>query len=118
LLLLVTIRPIKEVVLMAFKAAFVAHAPDADPGEHRCVVETPKYKLFVVLVRDQDQALDVCRGLVEKEGIHSVLLCPGFTNKDIADIQAAVGEDVGVSVARGDPPSSRKAVEVIAREWA
>jgi Family of unknown function (DUF6506) len=102
---------------MAFKAAFVAHAPDADPEKNRCVVETPTYKLFVVLVSNQDQALDVCRGFVEEEGIHSVLLCPGFTNKDIADIQAAVGKDVGVNVARGDPPSTRIAVEVMAREW-
>jgi hypothetical protein len=103
---------------MAFKAAFVAHAPDADPEKHRCVVETPLYKLFVVVVSGQDQALDVCRGLVEEEGIQSVLLCPGFTHKDIAEIAQAVGNDVGVNVARGDPPSNRVAAEVMAREWA
>jgi len=103
---------------MAFKAAFVAHAPDADPGKHRCVIETPLYKLFVVVVRDQNQALDVCRNLVEEEGIHSVLLCPGFTHKDIAEIAEVVGKDVGVSVARGDGPSGRIAAEIIGREWA
>jgi hypothetical protein len=103
---------------MAFKAAFVAHTPDADPAKHRCVVETPLYKLFVVLVRDQDQALEVCKNLVEEEGIHSVLLCPGFTHKDIAEVAEAVGKDVGVNVARGDPPSGRIAAEIIGREWA
>ena len=44
---------------MAFVAAFVAHAPDADPEKHRCVIETPKYKLYVVVVRDQEQAKEV-----------------------------------------------------------
>lgn len=38
---------------MAFKAAFIAHAPDADPEEHRCVIDTGKYKLYVTIVSDQ-----------------------------------------------------------------
>ncbi|MFQ6084631.1 MAG: DUF6506 family protein, partial [Candidatus Aminicenantia bacterium] len=45
---------------MAFKALFLAHAPDGDAGRHRCVVETPNYyKLFVVVVKDQEQAIEV-----------------------------------------------------------
>ena len=103
---------------MAFKAALIAHAPDADPEEHKAVIETPKYKLFVNVVRGQDQAVEVCRRLVEEEGIHAVMLCPGFTNKDVAGIAKAVGEDVGVNVARGDGPSNRIAMETIMREWA
>jgi len=102
---------------MAFKAAFLAHAPDADPAQHRAVVETPKYKLFVVVVRDQGQAVEECRKLVSEEGIHAVMLCPGFTNRDVAEIAQAVGEGVGVNVARGDGPSNRIAFEVIGREW-
>ena len=31
---------------MAFKSAFVAHAPDADSEKHRCVIETSNYKGF------------------------------------------------------------------------
>jgi hypothetical protein len=103
---------------MAFKAAFIAHAPDADPEKHGCIIETPKYKLYVTVVRDQGQATEVCRKLVQEEGIHSVLLCPGFTNKDVAEIAEVVGKDVGVYVARGDGPSGRIAAEIIAREWA
>jgi hypothetical protein len=102
---------------MAFKAAFVAHAPDADPEEHKAVIETPKYKLFVTVVRDQGQAVEECRRLVEEEGIHAVMLCPGFTHRDIAEIAEVVGEDVGVNVARGDGPSTRIAMEIIGREW-
>ena len=102
---------------MAFTAAFIAHAPDADPEKTRALVETPKYKLFVVVVQNQEQAVDTARNLVDKEGVQSILLCPGFTNKDVAGIAEAVGEGVGVSVARGDTPSSRIAGEIIKREW-
>lgn len=102
---------------MAFKAAFLAHAPDADPARHRAVVDTGKYVLFVVVVRDQGQAVEECRRLATEEGVHAVMLCPGFTNRDVAEVAQAVGEGVSVNVARGDGPSTRAAMEVIGREW-
>jgi len=98
---------------MSFKVLFLAHTPDAEPEKHRCVIETPKYKLFVVLARNQSQALDVCEKFAKEEGIHSILLCPGFTHKDIAEISEAVGKNVGVSVARGDSLSNRIAIGVM-----
>ncbi len=98
---------------MAFKAAFIAHVPDADPAKHRAVLETDLYKLFSVLVRDQDQAVEVCRRLVAEEGVQSVVLCPGNTHADVAGIAAAVGDGVSVSVARGDSPSMRIAMEAM-----
>ena len=101
---------------MAFKVAFLAHAPDAKPEKHRCLVETPKYKLFIVLVRNQSQAIEECKKLVEEEGISSILLCPGFTHRDIAEIVEKVGKNVAVAVARGDGPSSRIAKEVMKKE--
>jgi hypothetical protein len=101
---------------MAFKVAFLAHAPDADPEKHTCVIETSKFKLFVVVVKDQDQAVEVCKNLVKNHGVHSILLCPGFTHQNVAQISSAVGEKVGVSVARGDGPSNRVSMEVIKRE--
>ena len=101
---------------MAFKGVFLAHVPDADPEKHRCVLETDMYKLFAVLVRSQSQAVEVCKRLVKEEGVHSILLCPGFTHRDIAEISEAVGKDVGVSVARGDGPSMRIAQETMKRE--
>ena len=102
---------------MAFKAAFIAHAPDGDPETSRALVETPKYKLFVVVVSNQEQANETCRRLVEEEGIESVLLCPGFTNAQVAEIANVVGKDVGVCVARGDGPSGKVASEALRREW-
>jgi hypothetical protein len=101
---------------MAFKAAFVAHAPDADPEKHRCVIETPRFKMFAVIVGDQEQAKRECKALIENEGIHSILLCPGFTHRDIAEIADTAGESVSVCVARGDGPSSRIAMEVMKKE--
>jgi len=102
---------------MAFKALFLAHAPDAEAEKHRCVIETPKYyKLFVIVVKNQEQAIEVCKKVVKEEGIHSILLCPGFTHRDVAEISEAVGENVGVFVARGDGPSNRISMEVMRRE--
>jgi len=101
---------------MAFKVVFLAHTPDAEPEKHRCVLETSKYKLFVVLVRGQDQAVKVCKRLVEEQGIQSILLCPGFTHRNVAEIAEAVGENVAVAVARGDGPSSRVSTGVMKRE--
>jgi len=103
---------------VAFKAAFIAHAPDGDAATHRAVIETPKYKLLVVVARDQGQAVAECRRMVDEEGIHAVMLCPGFTHRDVAEIAETVGPNVGVNVARGDGPGNRIAMEVIAREWA
>ncbi len=100
---------------MAFKTLFLAHTPDADPDKNNCILETPKYKLFVRLVRDQKQALEVSKKLVKEEGIESILLCPGFTHKDIAEIAETVGPNVGISVARGDGPSGKIAMEAMKR---
>ncbi len=94
---------------MPFTALFIAHAPDAEPAKHRAVVDTGLYRLFTVVVRDQEQALAVCREIIAREGIHSVLLCPGNSNEDVAGISAAVGDKVSVSVARGDSRSMRVA---------
>jgi len=101
---------------MAFKVVFLAHTPDAEPEKHRCVIETSKYKLFVVLVKDQNQAVKICKNLAKEEEIHSILLCPGFTHRDISEISKAVGENVGVFVARGDGPSNKVSMEVMKRE--
>jgi hypothetical protein len=100
---------------MPFKALFLAHAPDANKEKHRSVIDTGKYQLFTVVVRNQAEALEVCKDFVEKEGIDSVLLCPGFTHRDIAEIAAAVGNSVGVCVARCDGPSNKISLAAMER---
>jgi hypothetical protein len=101
---------------MAFKVALIAHAPDGDPARHRCVIDTGRYWLVAVVVRNQAQALEQAQKLVAEQGIHSLMLCPGFTHKDVAEIAAAVGPQVGVTVARGDGPSGRATMEIMRRE--
>jgi hypothetical protein len=105
------------VIRLAFTTLFLAHAPDGEAEKHRCVIETPKYyKLFVVVVNGQEQAIRVSKEFVEKEGVQSILLCPGFTHRDIAELSEAVGPNVGISVARGDSLSNRIAMEVMTKE--
>jgi len=98
---------------MPFTSLFIAHAPDADAQVHRAVVDTGLYKLFAVVARDQAEALQVCREMVPREGIRSVLLCPGHTHQDVAAIAEAVGDQVSVTVARGDGPGGRVAAKAM-----
>jgi len=102
---------------MAFKAVFLAHALDAEPEKHRSMIETSKYKLFSVVVRNQAQAVEECKKLVKEEGIQSIVLCPGFTHKNVAEIVEAVGSDVSVAPGRLDGPSFRISAEVRKREF-
>lgn len=101
---------------MAFKALFLAHAPDADKKKHRSAIDTGMYQLFTVVVRSQAEAIEVCQDFVEQKNIASVLLCPGFTHSDVAEIVKAVGKNVAVSVARGDGPSGKLSLAARKRE--
>lgn len=102
---------------MAFKAVFIAHAPDADMEKHHNLIDTGKYKLFTYVVKTQAEAIKVCKDLYEKEKIDSVLLCPGFTHKDVAEIFQALDSKVAVCVSRGDGPSSKITAPVLQREF-
>ncbi|MDI3484043.1 MAG: hypothetical protein PWQ74_630 [Methanobacteriaceae archaeon] len=95
-----------------FKTAFIAHVPDADPERDRCKIETSLYELTSILVGDDRQALKVCEELAQG-GVHSIILCPGFTHKTIGEIIEATKEKVGISVARGDDPSTRIALKAM-----
>lgn len=98
---------------MTFKALFLAHAPDADPQKHNSVIETGKYKLLSFIVKSQAEALKISRTIYQQEGIQAIMLCPGFSHGDVAEIFAALEGKVSVNVARGDGPSSRIAQAVI-----
>jgi hypothetical protein len=39
--------------IMAFKTLFIAHAPDADKEKHHSFIDTGKYQLDVVIVKNQ-----------------------------------------------------------------
>ena len=52
---------------MAFKVVFLAHAPDAEAEKHRCVIDTGKYKLFVVVVKVKTKQLKCAENLLKKK---------------------------------------------------
>ncbi len=101
---------------MTFKALFIAHAPDADHKKHRNVIDTGMYKLYSVVVRTQEEAIQVSKEYWQNESIESILLCPGFKHGDVAEIFKAVEGKVSVAVARGDGPSSK--ISAVARNKA
>jgi hypothetical protein len=102
---------------MAFKALFIAHAPDADYKKHNSVIDTGMYKLLSYVVKSQDEAISVAKIIYEKEKIEAILLCPGFTHSNVSEIFQVLEGKVSVSVARGDGPSSKISQAVIQREW-
>ena len=102
---------------MAFKALFLAHAPDADHKIHNSVIDTGRYKLFTFIVKNQSEAIHVSKDIYEKEKIHAVLLCPGFTHADVAEIFQSLDGKVSVSVARGDGPSYIISHALIQKEY-
>ena len=103
---------------MAFKSAYVLMAPEADPTRHRASIKTPKFELTVVIadLGNFDQAVDVCKELVQNEGVQALGLCPGFTHQAVAKVVNAVGEGISISVARGDIPATRIAGEILKKE--
>ena len=102
---------------MAFKTLFMAHAPDADHLKHRSLIDTGKYRLFIVIVKSQDEAVKVSKEFYEKEKIEAILLCPGFTHQNVAEISQILKGKVSVSVARGDGPSNRIVQPILQREF-
>ena len=92
---------------MAFKVLFIAHAPDADKDKHRSSIKTDMYHLYTVVLKNQDEALEISKEFVDNASIDCILLCPGFSNQDVAEISKITGDKVAVAVARGDGPGSK-----------
>ena len=101
---------------MAFKTLFIAHAPDADKEIHRSIIDTGMYQLFTVVVKNQEEAVEVSSDFIKRENIESILLCPGFKHSDVAEIAKTAGSNVAVVVARGDGPSNKVSQEALKRE--
>ena len=102
---------------MAFKALFLAHAPDANYEKHKSIIDTGKYRLLTVVVKNQDEAIKVSKSIYEKEKIDAIMLCPGFTHSNVAEIFEALEGKVSVNVSRGDWPSDKISQTVLQREF-
>ena len=92
---------------MPFKVLFIAHARDADKEKHRSSIKTGSYHLYTVVVKNQDEALEIARDFTDNMSIDCILLCPGFTHNDVAEIVKITGGKASVSVARGDGPGNK-----------
>lgn len=99
---------------MKFKSGLIVHVPDANPDQDKTELKTETYSLEVRMVQNQKQALNAAREMADK-GVDSLMLCPGFTNEDVAEISQAAGQNTGVTVARGDGPSSKIAQEAMSK---
>ena len=101
-----------------FKAANVIMAPKADPTKHRASVKGDKfeYTMVVIPLFDFDRAAQVCKDLVEKEGIQSISVCPGFSHEGVAKVRSALGESVPVNVSRGDVLSTMITAQILSKE--
>jgi len=102
---------------MAFKALFLAHAPDANYEKHNSIIDTGRYKLFTVVVKTQNEAIEVSKNIYKKEKIDAIMLCPGFTHNDVSEIFQVLGGKVSVNVSRGDGPSNKISQPAIQREF-
>jgi threonine dehydratase len=101
-----------------FKSAFIIMAPDGDPQKHRATITTGKAQLTTVFIEmtNFDQAVEVAKELVQKDGVQSIFLCPGFTHQAVARIATAVAGRAAVQVGRGDIPSTQMVGEILGKE--
>ena len=103
---------------MASKSAVVVMAPEGDPKKHRASIKMPKSETTIVACEsgNYDQVTAVCKELVQKDGVQSFILCPGFTHEGVAKVASAVGPGVAVNVARGDPPGGMVTRQILVKE--
>lgn len=101
-----------------YKAAHIMLALSADPVKHRASVKGDQFEYTVVVIplSDFDRAAQVCKDLVEKEGIQSISLCPGFSHEGVAKVRSAVGEGFPINVSRGDVPSTMMTAQILGKE--
>jgi len=83
----------------------------------RSILDTSKYTCYTILVQNQVQALEECQKFVQEEGVNSITFCPGFTDKDVAQISDIVGENIGICVPRGDNNNSNIVSKLIEQDY-
>ncbi len=86
---------------MALKAAFIFVAPAVNPQQHRATVVTPEVELTAVAVNNYNEAVEVCRAMVN-EGFVAFELCGGFGHIGAAKVAEALEGKAAVGVVRFD----------------
>lgn len=90
---------------MRFNTLYVSKWTDGDPTNTR-VIETKTYTLHSMVAGDSCNRERTIADYCGKNGIHSVVLCPGFTHAMVAAVAEAVGAGVSVAASRSDGPGS------------
>ena len=86
---------------MSLQAAFIFVAPDANPEQHRAVIDSPVVKLTVVGVKNYQEAVNVAEKLAD-QGITAIELCAGFGVEGTAAVKKAVMGKAVVGAVRFD----------------
>lgn len=86
---------------MLVKAAFIYAAPENDYTQHKAYIDSPVVKLWVVGVKNYDEAQKVALQLVD-EGVTFFELCAAFGSEGTALVAKAVGDKAKVGVVRFD----------------
>lgn len=101
-----------------YKAATIIMAKGANPAKHKATVKGDafEYSLVVIPMGGFDVAAKLCKEMVEKEGVQSITLCPGFTHEAVALVRKAVGEGIPINVTRADVPSTMVTAQILTKE--
>lgn len=86
---------------MKVKAAFIFIAKEVDFEKHNAEIDTPELQLYVVGVKNYDEAEIVAKELVE-HGVGAIELCAGFGNEGTARISKAVEGKAAVGSVKFD----------------
>lgn len=87
--------------MSALKAAFIFLSPDANSEHQRTKSITPSVELYVIPVKNYDEACRVAQEVVN-EGVVAIELCGGFGNIGVARVVEAINGAVPVGVVRFD----------------
>lgn len=86
---------------MSLKAAFMFIAPQAQPAQHRALVQTPEVGVTMLAVASYAQACECAQQLVD-DGCVAIELCGGFGAEGVAAVSRAVRGRAVVGVVRFD----------------
>lgn len=86
---------------MKVKAAFIFVAQEVDYIKHNAEIDTPGLHLYVVGVKNYDEAEAIVKELVEY-GVTAIELCAGFGNEGVARISKAVEGKAAVGAVKFD----------------
>jgi hypothetical protein len=81
---------------MKLKCAYIFCVPGCDPKRHNAIIDAPMVKMWVIGVNDQEEGVNVCKKLVNEDGVQLIELCGDWGYSGAAKVQEAIGENAVV----------------------